>query len=647
MLQLAMKLPLFLKNLWTFPILLFVLVCGLALFRISGSSIGVYEQILNGSSSSDKNLIWGKPRGIRSDEAAIVTQLTISQARTDFKRVNPLVGLGEDMSVIGDFPYREWSEFFKPQNWAFFVLPLEQAFAFKWWFLGWTLITSCYILLQTLLPERRRFNILLSLSVFFTPFIQWWYQSITILSLAYGFLICALLIHLTKPGRRRTRLLLTGALVYVLIAFALLLYPPFQIACLLGIVAVYFGCLLARGGSAKHWVQGLKWPVAASLVAMAVIGIFFFTRLPIINAITGTSYPGHRVVASGGFKVGHFFSGPFLGVMQSDKLAEHYDMNQSEASNFIMLWPVLLIPSLYIILKRREHKQPPPYMLLAINAMLMVMAARIFLPMPMVLAKVLLLASVPHQRLFVGMGLLGIVQIGLLAREKLVTLPHWVVMTTSFLALGLFLIVGIHLRHLFPGLLPHRWMIYVPCLVVAVSVWGLLSRRPEIGAAGLLLIGLGTSAMINPLYRGLSPIIDSKLSRALQQMPNTHDGSEWILLGGGSFTNYLPAQGIPSYSTTYLYPQLDLWHRYDPSGRYSAAYNRYANMGFVINPDIPQFASGSADSFVIRYDPCDMRFADIKHVMAVAPTASACLRETNQVHEPNVTFYLYDATPAH
>ncbi len=635
------------KGPWLFPIILVFAVCVLAALRVQGSSVGVFETATQGRAYHDVNLLFGHPRPIRSDESTVATPLTISQAKTGFHVTNPVFGLGEDMSELYDAPYLEWSTLFKPQNWPFFVLPLEPAFALKWWLLGAGLVAGCFFFLETVLPKRRLLNVVLSLSAFFAPMVQWWYLSATIVPLAWAFVVLALLIRVTEAETRRARLWLAAALAYSMACFALTFYPPFQIACGLGVAAVYVGYLWQRGGKPREWLTSLRWPAVAGLMAVAVVGTFFATRLSVVRAIMGTSYPGHRVVQSGGFSINRILDGPFLGVLQSNRLAAHYDMNQSEASNFIMLWPALLIPSVYVLIRRRREDKRLPYLLIAVNLMLLVLAARMLLPLPTIVAKVLLLTLVPHQRLLLGMGLLGLVQIALLVRERPARWPWWLSTGTAAVAGLMFLTVGLRLRHYFPGLLPHYWLIVVPVLAVTAAVWGLLSKRPVAGVATLLALGLATSAYVNPLYRGLAPITDNKLSRVLAQLPSAHDKSVWVLLGGGSFTNFLPAQGVPSYSTTYLYPQLGLWHRYDPTGAYDQAYNRYANVGFVIKPDLPQFVSGSPDTFVVRYDPCDPRFSDIKHVLAEAPTDSPCLALVTQVQEPAITFYLYDVTAAH
>jgi hypothetical protein len=642
MLQLSMERVLHRNNPWLFPILLFVIVCVLTVFKVSGSSVGIYQQIFNGQGAKDANLIAGEPRLIRSDEYSIVTPFTISQAKTGFKRVNPLVGLGEDMSVLGDAPVVDWSTLFKPQNWSFFILPLEQAFAFKWWILGWGLIVGCYFLLQTLNSAKTGFNILISLGVFFTPFVQWWYLSITIASLAYGFVISALLIRLTRAKRTRTKIWLGTALTYFLIAFGLLLYPPFQIACAIGVAAIYIGYLAQTQESVKKWLVTLRLPLIAGIISVAIIGLFLVTRQPVINAISGSVYPGHRTVPSGHFSLGQFFSGPFLSSLQNDIFAKAYDLNQSEASNFVMLWPFLLIPSVYLVMLRKRRNKPLPWMLMAVNVVLLIFAARLFLPLPSILAKVLLLATIPHTRLLIGMGFLGVIQIALLAIEIKEKLPQRVIITTGVLTFLVFLVAGYRLKSHFPGFLPHQYLIILPCCAVSLAVWALLSRRLEIAAGILLVLGLFTSAGVNPLYRGLGPLLNSTLSQYFQKLPAAHDGSEWVFLDGGALTNFLPAQGVPSYSTTYQYPQLNLWHRYDPSGQYTNVYNRYANVGFVVDPNVPQLSSGSADSFVVRYDPCNPEFSAIKHVLSAKPASSQCLVTAREVRVPNGTFYIYN-----
>src|SRR3546814_4076929 len=59
---------------------------------------------------------------------------------------------------------------------SFLLLPFGYAFAFKWWLMGFLLILSCYFFALALMPKRQGFAVGLSLALFFSPFVQWWYQ---------------------------------------------------------------------------------------------------------------------------------------------------------------------------------------------------------------------------------------------------------------------------------------------------------------------------------------------------------------------------------------------------------------------------------------------------------------------------------------
>src|SRR6185295_5103439 len=99
--------------------------------------------------------------------------------------------------------------------------------ALKWWIIGYLLILSCYFFVITLFPGRRLWATILSLTLFFNPFIQWWYLSGTMAPLYFSLFAATAFMKLFET-ESRTRMLLWGALLsYLLTCFALILYPPF------------------------------------------------------------------------------------------------------------------------------------------------------------------------------------------------------------------------------------------------------------------------------------------------------------------------------------------------------------------------------------------------------------------------------------
>src|SRR6266545_7506635 len=221
----------FVHSIWLFPAVITVVLLLLTVFGINGSSIGTYNTLFYGDGAKDRQLVLGVPRDARSDEWLVNTQMTIAQAEANYPRINENIGNGHDMSLGADAPYRDWSAVFKPHNWAFFILPFDNAFAFKWWFIGYLLVLSCYFFIISLLPKKRLWAALISLTIFFNPFVQWWYLSGTMAPLYYSLFAATVFMRLFSAKNRLRMVLWGGLLAYLVTCFALIFYPPFQIPC--------------------------------------------------------------------------------------------------------------------------------------------------------------------------------------------------------------------------------------------------------------------------------------------------------------------------------------------------------------------------------------------------------------------------------
>ncbi len=631
------------RSAWLFPALGLVGVLVLTLLRISGSSLAAYDTVLYGPNHHDSNLILGQPRTVRSDEWLVNTQLTLAQSNGDFQRRNPNMAGRLDMSLIPDVPYRDWSELFKPQNWSFFVMPIQQAFAWRWWIIGWALVVGCYGFVLTVLPKRRLLAALLGLSLFFAPFVQWWYQSITLLPVAYAFLIAALLVRSVRASGA-ARWWLSAALAYFATCFALVLYLPFLIASGLAVAAFFLGYYLQELSKLgwRRWLTKLVPVTVAVIASLGLIGLFIVTRSPAIRAVENTVYPGHRTAASGGYSPAHLFSGYLARNLENNARASTYPINQSEASDFFELWPFLLIPSLILAWRRWRKHHTVAWDLLATNGLCLVFAARLFLPLPTIVTKLLFLSTIPHNRLLIGLGVLGIFQLVLLIKHlNQERLPWGTAGLFALITLVVSIVAGLALRHTYPGFVPRRLEILALSLFVSTIVYAFLKNYAVLGASLLLLLAVLSTAHVNPLYRGLEPVVGSRIDQALKQEQAASPGG-WVELGGLYFINLPVANGLPSYSLTMVYPQLNLWHRLDPSGHSSNVYNRYAFVLFTTAPQPTRFELVQADVISVHYDPCDSAFKGlVRHVLATAPVASPCLNLDRTVLYPATTFYLY------
>lgn len=653
------KLKRFIRSVWFFPAVLAVPLIILTAFQIHGSSIGTYYKLFYGDSKNDPDIVLNRPQSIRSDEWLVNTQLTIAQKNNHFKRVNQNIGNGEDVSLTGEAPYKEWSTLFRPQNWVFFILPFDNAFAFRWWLMGYLLIVSCYFFIFSLLPSKRLLAALIGLSVFLAPFVQWWYLYGTLGTLFYAFFGATVFIKLINAKRQQQQLLWGLLLAYIITCFALILYPPFQVPVALAVLA------FAIGSAVDSW-RGLNWkaiwqrllPILGALVIAAGITLFFLdSRSGTINAIRHTAYPGNRIQHSGGWQtpqVAHLFSGHLNAQLEFASKASHYRIsgptNQSEASNFILLLPFLLLPSIYLISCYRKKERRFDWSLILVNSAFILSLVWLLVPGLDFIGKLTQLERVTHSRIIIGLGLLSLIQMILFIRryqslKNFIFRRSWVVLYT-IAVFFIELMLGFYAKNQSPGFISN-WRILAFALPVPIIIYLILRKRWEWAAAGLLLFSLAMTFRVNPLYRGTEVIDKTPVSLAIKEVVAKDDSAwavEHFLLENFAYMN-----GARSLSGVYFYPQLNIWQTADPLAPESL-YNRYAHTVFEFDRDptttVPtRLHLNGEDSFGIITEPCSdfLQKQHVRYLLTAAQLnpADSCARLVKQINYPAVSFYIY------
>jgi len=650
----------FLSSVWLFPVVLLLPLIIFTILGISGSSIGFYNKILYGENQKDTSLIANEPLAIRSDEWVVNTQMTIAQVKNGLKQTNVNIGNGEDMSVVIDAPYSDWSAVFKPQNLSFFLLPLDNALAFKWWVMAYLLIVACYLFVLKLLPQQRILSAFISLGFFFSPFIQWWYQYSTLGTLAYCLFGAVIFIKILEEKNKIKCGLLGLLLAYVVACFVLVLYPPFQIPCALVMLAFSIGYAIERFGTMprRNLVKKLILILLSMLLAGCVGLAFLTTRPDTVQAIQNTVYPGKRVVNNGGYDIVHLFSGGLDSQLQSNKKSANYSIpsnnitNQSEISNFLFIWPFLLIVSiLLIIVDYFRSRRIDEWALLLVNALLVLFLLRIFLPTFDLLGKAILLESVPHNRLMIGFGLLGLIQMTLFIRylgNRKEKLSNMLVLLFTSGALLFGALVNLYTAHRFPGYIGNFKALAI-ALLVAIIIYCILGLRFLVATFILLLFSVYMTHGVNPLYKGTGVLSSNKIIRSIEVAASKSPEEKWVI-ENGYLENFAIMAGAKSLSGVYVYPQKDLWRLVDPTGQSESIYNRYAHVSINLdrNPERivdTEFISPALDHFGVKTEPCSKYLKDVGVGFALTDlpldSSSKCLKLLNTVHYPTSNFYIY------
>ena len=482
----------------------------------------------------------------------------------------------------------------------------------------------------------------------------WWYQSGTILPLAYSFLIALFTLRFLKTEIRIAKLGYSLLLSYILICFALILYPPFQIACLSVVITYLVGWVLENY---RGWPKFKKllslWPyILLILVLVASTGIlFYYTRKGVIHTITSTVYPGSRNEVSGGTPPLLAFSSFLSPNLQYDaKAAVGYLGNQSEASNFIFLAPYLLLPSLYLIYRRKKQDNKVLWELIGINALIVFLLVRMYISTPWLepIYHIFLLNKVPSTRLLLGVGLAGVFQLILLikALDKTNLSKYEIrimALVGALSSLVTMLLIGSYTIAHFPIFISNFAKVSVFALWISLSIFLILKKRFIPGLILLTVFSLISIYKVHPLYRGLFPSVNSKIISAIQSYP-TKDS--WVVLDNRLLINFPIMAGRHSINSVQMYPQLKLWSQIDKNGKYQYIYNRYAHVVFIDDKQMTEpFELKYTDTMYVKFEPCkNFIQTNAQYVLSVKLLDEGCVHLDKTITLPQSNLFVYKIT---
>jgi hypothetical protein len=659
-------------SVWVFPVTAFIILLLLSAFKINGSSAGIYYKLLYGKTTKDTSLIYGIPQPIRSDEWRVSTPLTTLQAKTGYPIFNKDLGTGHDVALSQDAPVKNWLGIFRPQNYSFFILPFENAYAFRWWVVMYLLLMATYFFILRLFPGQKLLAIILSTAFTLSPYFLWWYQAPMFLPFAYalfGMIIGMRIINREKipwvKSRSITNLLYSAALVYLGVSAALLIYAPFLIPAAIVVVAFLVGYLLDNRSPRKLFKLGtLKQlaPFGLALLLIGCIGILLIAQHhEAISRIGNSEYPGHRIINSGALPYSHLF--PFFGgflqpLLQSASHGLHYFANQSEASNFIFLLPFLLIPGIFVqIYEYRKHRRVS-YVFLLLQIVAILFLVRISLSVGDFFYRFLLLDRVPNARLMAGIGFVGFLQMLYLIKsiEKLNISPRLRDLLAVIYGAACFIVLfifGLYVRTEYPQFL-HRYILLIgfTALFTAIII-SFLANKKMLGASLLLIFTLGSSFRILPLYRGLDFFENSAIVKKMDNVSGVND--KWVVIDNENYESMPMIAGRGNIGGHQMYADLDLWHQMDKSRQYEHVYNRQGHVLFLSNTLPPNptarfnvtsvsedFELVKGNLFKVRFSCSDFTYINIQFALTTHPVGKECMRLISVVPYPKTSFYIYE-----
>lgn len=634
---------------YIFPIVLAIFLLSLSATRISGSSIGWYNLHFQGDEIEDPNLLFGEVRAIRSDEWLVQTPWILSQVNNNFTSINTTFGSGLEASLMG-VPVKNWTGIFRPQFWTFFLLPVEQAFSIYWWFKSVILLIGLYWVAMRLSKNNIGFSILISATFLFSPFFQWWYSTSAIDLAAYGLLIFSSLITVFEAQTRKKVILGALGTVFFSICFALFLYPAFQIP----IILIVIFLVLGYGLENKFYEKTKSKIIPIILISLTILGllyVFFISFQPAIQLIQSTEYPGNRISTGGGMKWVNLVDGVYnLQFLKNNIELIPYMGNVCEGSSFVFISIFCLPILIFTEVQRVRENKGIDWLFISLIVGEVFLLAWCVIGFPSILAKITLLNQVPPRRALIGLGFVNILTIvryltnGYQSKDNYIKNLY---LFTAILVFIFFVWYGLNLSQNNPSFIQSWVKIISLSIIVGLLVFFLLMKNKIVFSTIFLLFSISSSFSVNPLYRGLSPLIDTDFSKEISLIENEKKERKWISFNSSYISNYVAANGGHVYNGTFFYPDLKTMKKLDTENDDLNIYNRYSHVVFSNASEHTKnvvFTLNSPDSFTISISPCNplIDSLNINTFVFTKPVQYSCLKPISVIDNKNNDLFLYE-----
>ena len=557
-----------------------ILFClGVAL-ELNGSSVGVWHQLLK-EPGAIRGLIFSTPRTIRVDEWGVWTPSALSQARQNppFPIENANLGAGRS-PLLMNVPVKHYTTFFRPQFYGFFIFDFTRGFSFYWCAKFFGLLVAAGWALRQLGVRSRLLIIFGAIWVLFSSYVQWWFSSPAGLpEMLASWFVCLGCARTFFNGRHWGKTLAAvAAFIFFGVNFALCVYPPYQIPLTLLLVAVVVGLWRETREQTPRvsTIRGFGL-LFVGLAGIAVVLLpYWFDVRSTLDLVAHTSYPGARRSHGGDLSLFKLFSG-LLNIFESEESHPAVYDNICEASNFYPLW----VAAAFLVLAARfGARKRIGQLLLSLLIFLIALSIYCVLPLPEWLLHSTFLNYATERRSLLALGIANILFCCLfLDRYRGAIISR---RTGISGAIVLFTGVAVLLwsaRSTNAAYFSESWHWAAPLSIAAIVLvlifWESLRHRWFPIAFGLLLVA--SNAPINPLMRGLSPLVDSAAFHEIDRIRASDPGGGWMVYHTRYFAQLVKATGAAIFNGTKIVPDLELLRRIDPGAE--AVYNRYANIG--------------------------------------------------------------------
>lgn len=586
------------------------------IFKISGSSIGVFDTTITEKKEQKSSVLFGEARAIRSDEWVVATPYYFSQTYNSYSKISKQMSYeGQNMIIGYNSPVNDITVLAKPLVWGYMLLGNEYGLSWYWClkiiFIFLASFEVCYILTK----KNKKLSILGAILVTWGPSTQWWFVphmpdvilwAMTLFSLMYHFL----------TNKRWIRNICMLLLPFITLEFVIALFPSFQIGLGYFIAALLIALIYRDKIKPFENKKQIFRDIFVVVCSLSLIGYFIISNKDALSATMNTAYPGARISVGGDSSIKDLFTDlatPFLSFTSGKS---PYN-NQSEDSTYIHFGIFVLLLAPLLISKMKKERNRDWIVGLCFMIILGIDIFFMIFGFPNLLAKITLFSYINRMKMVYGCICIFFTIWGFNALEKYKSKIDfsYYLLSVFFYCILLFSFIDINLVNFLP-----KYIYYVEILVYLIILLSLRFSFKNIGYTIIIALTLFSSIAINPIITGIAAITNHPSADAISTIISKDKDSYWMSYGNIIYSSYLLALGAKTINAVNFYPDYGKWDIIDRERIYDDVYNRYAHISATLSADNKNHIDygATADLVQLQLTFPTMKNLNIKYIVVNA-----------------------------
>lgn len=331
-----------------------------------------------------------------------------------------------------------------------------------------------------------------------------------------------------------------------------------------------------------------------------------------------TIYPGRRI-STGGWSLDKAFLFPQTLLYPINNLG-----NPCEAGVIFCVFPIPFFIAFFNLLhqfarKRKDKDNKIDNLNIFLLFIAIFLAIYCSIGFPEWLAKITLMSySTPYRTVDILIYICALLMIRNLAIQKTERM-HFPFLAALALSSAT-AIFAIHISNTsYPDYMPTEYIVFITICVMALSLalFDTVSKRVKdiiimTGTIGIALCGLA----VNPVTCGVDALKSKPAALAIQEIVKNDPDAKWASLNMGQ---YIIANGGSCINSVNYVPNMELWTKLDPDGKYNEVYNRYSHVYLILTNEETSFYLLQTDAMTIYLNYSDMEKCEIKYIAASGP----------------------------